>query len=465
MQQIASCQMHVTNFGYIQLVMITLSTICCSWPGTASRSCISDSVYDPTVESCCQTCAVGFGVALPCTSDSNNTVCSSCVDGITYSNVVSHDQPCEHCSICPPFSIVVHKCNKTHNTKCQCKLGYFYTYDKSMLCKKCSSCPPGFTFDKPCTTSQDTTCKACKGGKCLDFGHNDRVKTLFEVRRRKLSELNYQNLHNNNSAIPKLNSSKLTLIYCTPFIVIFLSLVIYVALKRWKFCDSSPSSKKSLSSKTPASVRKATANYAEMQPTNQNKSEYVLPPNRKMVEHFSTKKLPSVAKIYSLQSPQSFKKQKDMKPMLLSFDSPVLQLPTDTLDEIERLLTNCGDEKKDWKALARILGYSDSQVLNFDLRSQDNLAENDSCLTNAMKNDEGIPTSFACRQFFHQWLCNCDVSLRILCENLHKIGRRDIVASVMMHLTANEGDSCNNNNINTKLMNASMNSSGFQLFV
>ncbi|KRX16181.1 Tumor necrosis factor receptor superfamily member 16 [Trichinella nelsoni] len=123
------------------------------------QQCAENFTYDASTGSCCKRCEPGFGVALPCT-EHNGTVCSPCLDGVMYSPVSSHEDVCRPCSHCPSNSYPLHRCNATHNTKCECIEGYYYQPDMNM-CLPCSRCRPGEMVAKPCTSNGDTLCRPC----------------------------------------------------------------------------------------------------------------------------------------------------------------------------------------------------------------------------------------------------------------------------------------------------------------
>lgn len=111
----------------------------------APNSCGEGRVYDAEVGACCRTCPPGLGVALPCTGTGvgNDTVCTPCVDGVTYSSSISQEETCQPCSHCPANAQAVHRCNITHNTKCECVDGFWYDSEKKS-CTVCFPCQPGF---------------------------------------------------------------------------------------------------------------------------------------------------------------------------------------------------------------------------------------------------------------------------------------------------------------------------------
>lgn len=121
--------------------------------------CEPGKMYDKLSESCCRVCGPGYGVALPCVA-TNDTICERCVDGEKYSATSSYEDFCEPCSLCPSNSEILHKCNSTHNTKCQCNIGYYYHAEQKM-CKLCDRCSPGQKAEPPCSPSQNTVCKPC----------------------------------------------------------------------------------------------------------------------------------------------------------------------------------------------------------------------------------------------------------------------------------------------------------------
>lgn len=121
--------------------------------------CDSGKAYDQLSNSCCRECGPGYGVALPCV-EKNDTVCQPCVNGENWSASTSYEDFCETCKLCPSNAKVLHKCNSTHNTKCECDDGYYY-YVEQKMCKLCDRCSPGYQAQPTCSPWQNTVCKPC----------------------------------------------------------------------------------------------------------------------------------------------------------------------------------------------------------------------------------------------------------------------------------------------------------------
>ncbi|KRY83956.1 Tumor necrosis factor receptor superfamily member 16 [Trichinella pseudospiralis] len=207
------------------------------------QQCAENFTYDASTGSCCKRCEPGFGVALPCT-EHNGTVCSPCLDGVMYSPVSSHEDVCRPCSHCPSNSYPLHRCNATHNTKCECIEGYYYQPDMNM-CLPCSRCRPGEMVAKPCTSNGDTLCRPCPVNTfmstsnlafaCLPCSVCRKTAILEEP----CSAVQDTRCSDNSSFVEAEFSSEdsdqnLILIYCVLFGLFLGFLITYVVIKHFR---------------------------------------------------------------------------------------------------------------------------------------------------------------------------------------------------------------------------------------
>ncbi|XP_030077044.1 tumor necrosis factor receptor superfamily member 16 isoform X2 [Microcaecilia unicolor] len=118
---------------------------------------------------CCKACNVGEGMVHPC--GINQTVCETCIDSSTYSDTVSHTEPCKPCTICLGLKRMVAPCVETDDAVCACNYGY-YLNKKSSECEPCQSCGLGFGMMFPCSNQQDTICEPCPDGTFSDMDNS-----------------------------------------------------------------------------------------------------------------------------------------------------------------------------------------------------------------------------------------------------------------------------------------------------
>ena len=109
---------------------------------------------------CCDTCKPGYGVTVNCSTNSQ-TVCEACIPGRTYSSPGNSLNSCTVCSTCGNSShFVLHPCNVTHNTFCECPKGSYYDPFEDE-CKFCDLCHPGWGASRMCTSKHNTECSQC----------------------------------------------------------------------------------------------------------------------------------------------------------------------------------------------------------------------------------------------------------------------------------------------------------------
>ncbi|XP_053310060.1 tumor necrosis factor receptor superfamily member 16 [Spea bombifrons] len=118
---------------------------------------------------CCRACGVGEGVIQPC--GANQTVCETCLDSVTYSDVNSHIEPCKTCTECSPNKRMQAPCVETDDAVCVCAYGYFLS-EETGDCEPCQSCKKGRGMILSCSTSQDTVCEECPEWTYSDVDNN-----------------------------------------------------------------------------------------------------------------------------------------------------------------------------------------------------------------------------------------------------------------------------------------------------
>ena len=118
--------------------------------------------FNETGNQCCDTCKPGYGVIVNCTAR-EQTICKSCIPGETYSSPTNSLSSCKTCSTCGNNThFVLHPCNVTHNTFCECPKGSYYDPIED-VCKFCDLCPAGEGALRMCTSKHNTECTPCEG--------------------------------------------------------------------------------------------------------------------------------------------------------------------------------------------------------------------------------------------------------------------------------------------------------------
>ncbi|KAL1283364.1 Tumor necrosis factor receptor superfamily member [Trichinella pseudospiralis] len=307
------------------------------------QQCAENFTYDASTGSCCKRCEPGFGVALPCT-EHNGTVCSPCLDGVMYSPVSSHEDVCRPCSHCPSNSYPLHRCNATHNTKCECIEGYYYQPDMNM-CLPCSRCRPGEMVAKPCTSNGDTLCRPCPVNTfmstsnlafaCLPCSVCRKTAILEEP----CSAVQDTRCSDNSSFVEAEFSSEdsdqnLILIYCVLFGLFLGFLITYVVIKHFRI-KSWP-----------------------------NKLYHYTP----KMEDLPSVKYPGNGKscpsgiITNEIIQYNIANHKEVVPLIITYDTPVSQLPSWLLDQLQKLTCETEASKQGWTTIATALGYSNDEI-------------------------------------------------------------------------------------------------------
>uniref|UniRef100_A0A914UT62 Tumor necrosis factor receptor superfamily member 16 n=1 Tax=Plectus sambesii TaxID=2011161 RepID=A0A914UT62_9BILA len=230
-------------------------------------TCAANQTFDAELGRCCTVCAKGFGVSLPCT-ETNDTECDRCreVNGHrTFSASDSYRDVCETCSICPENAWEVHQCNDTHNTKCQCHSNYYgnvRSTDSSGVqqhfgCRKCTVCSSGTYVELGCSLSEDAVCKLCPADT---FSRGDNWVKCQPCRTCPSGAKLLQSCTKTTDTVcsdsagwPQDadqgrffdNGSNLIPLYCSVLGAVFIGLVIYVIVKRWRVCRPSKAPVKS----------------------------------------------------------------------------------------------------------------------------------------------------------------------------------------------------------------------------
>ncbi|KAL5006131.1 hypothetical protein ScPMuIL_017289 [Solemya velum] len=132
------------------------------------ESSCSDKEYE-LENKCCSKCDPGTGLVSVC-SAANDTACFPCVDKKTFSSSIYHDVPCRQCTDCPAQSHIATSCNRTHDTVCQCDMGFYFSLDGGDIeCLVCELCPVGMGVISTCGDGMNTECLECPNGTYSDI--------------------------------------------------------------------------------------------------------------------------------------------------------------------------------------------------------------------------------------------------------------------------------------------------------
>ena len=131
----------------------------------------SDKSFNLDEKRCCTKCVPGTGVITSC-SYKNDTRCSRCVDGLSYSSVNSHTEQCLMCTKCAENAHEKITCNITHNAVCECDSGFYFDQAEAE-CKLCELCPPGSGASRMCSNDFNTKCHLCPNGTYSDTNSGD----------------------------------------------------------------------------------------------------------------------------------------------------------------------------------------------------------------------------------------------------------------------------------------------------
>ncbi|XP_026853820.2 tumor necrosis factor receptor superfamily member 16 [Electrophorus electricus] len=126
-------------------------------PGQAQEPCDSGQ-YTSTGE-CCLECPPGEGVLKKC--GPAQTVCSQCLDSETYSDIYSHTEACQQCTVCSGLLRMQTPCTDSNDAVCMCDYGYYWD-EASGDCRSCTVCSYGYGMYVRCEHDHDTVCEPCE---------------------------------------------------------------------------------------------------------------------------------------------------------------------------------------------------------------------------------------------------------------------------------------------------------------
>ncbi|XP_029429752.1 tumor necrosis factor receptor superfamily member 16 [Rhinatrema bivittatum] len=377
---------------------------------------------------CCKACGAGEGVSQPC--GINQTVCESCIDSSTYSDTLSHTEPCKPCTVCSGLKRMVTPCVDTDDAECGCTYGY-YLSKNSNECEPCRSCNLGFGMMLPCKNEQDTVCESCPPGTFSDMDNiidpcmpckfceegetlleectpvSDTICSIFQPKSTQQtpsligsdspasftkdpSDLDGLSSTITGMMVTIMGSSQpivtrgiaenLIPIYCSILAAVVVGLVAFIVFKRWNSC-------------------KQNKPRANNRPVNQTPS----PEGEKL---HSDSGISVDSQSLHDQQPQTQPQMQALKggTQLYTNLSPTKQ------EEVEKLLN--GSMEDTWRNLAGELGYKDDFIDTFT---------QEECPVRALLSD---------------WSSKDSATMDVLCSALRKIQREDIVESLYSESTA-----------------------------
>lgn len=296
-----------------------------------------------TITKCCDTCKTGSGVDVQCSS-SENTKCQKCIPGKTYSDIVSVTDECKMCATCGNNThFILHPCNETQNTICECPEGSYYD-EKSDQCKFCNLCPAGWGVVRKCSTKHNTICDQCKrnetfSNKLDPFSECTPCSTCSEtevaLKECSVTEDRICFSMHAGGIEPKYNVSTPTVykddndndgdvipVYCSVLGLVVVGLLGYVVIKHWRRMRA--------------------------------KRRHKAPCSHEDVEYSKASGGDSGIFVEN-ESPKNY---------TYCLTSRVRDLPVSKRKELEKILSS--PQSDSWKALAKELGYSNKRMTQFE---------------------------------------------------------------------------------------------------
>lgn len=298
------------------------------------------------------------------TNDSNrpngSTVCVLCEVAVSFRNGVGPGT-CKPCTSCGEDAIEVSSCNGTHDAQCRCPRGKYYeTYanndssgsNLAIRCKQCSVCTHGSGVSKQCTENQDTLCRKCPPGSYSEVisGYRDCAPcTVCKEDQIMLQECNRiqdticidKNSNKRHQFPPTPSDSRSVQapsesggdvshrfedgdipVYCTILLPVALGILVYVLLK-WRMRHSS---------KTPHHGLRGDSSPAAF------RQDILLLGGASPVSHITPQKYNSQVKMH------------------------INELSTCKRRDLEAALNVNRTDGKDWRGLAKHLGYSKQET-------------------------------------------------------------------------------------------------------
>ncbi|XP_078080580.1 tumor necrosis factor receptor superfamily member 16-like [Mustelus asterias] len=372
---------------------------------------------------CCSECHPGEGVKTLCGAE--DTQCQQCLDSVSYSDVISHTEPCKPCTMCLGTRTIEIPCMDNFDTFCICMNGYYEDPDDvGGECLLCDLCDEGHGVLEQCTSKQNTICEICpantysdqkssvdpclpctvcednevltlectpfKDARCdsLDNPRFTRVNTAGPPKTVTTAGImtttavpsspQFIGQDNNNSIIP---------VYCSILAAVVVGLVAYVAFKRWNSCKQNKQGANNRTvNQTPSPEGEKLHNDSGISVDNQSLQEQ-----------------------QKLQQQQQQQQQQNQAAQ--AEPSLYTALPPHKQEEVEQLLNRC-EEDAEWCSLAGLLGYNEEHIDTFK--------------------QEEHPV----RALLSDWAAKDSATTDALCTALRKLKRDDIIETLSSEPTA-----------------------------
>eukprot|EP00062_Callorhinchus_milii_P016059 gi/632966950/ref/XP_007899704.1/ PREDICTED: tumor necrosis factor receptor superfamily member 16 [Callorhinchus milii] len=368
---------------------------------------------------CCEACPPGEGMKVLCGEE--NTECEICLDSVTYSNISSHTDPCQQCTVCTGTMTMNIPCMDSFDTVCSCMNGFYLNSSEDEKCLPCEICDNGSGVLEQCTETQNTICEVCPPETYSDqkssidpcmpcticeenemmvtecssvqdtvcTSHSPRFfSTALDVTSKTTATVEIMT----TTAIPsspkliwKGNNDNIIPVYCSILAAVVVGLVAYAAFKRWNSCKQNKQGANNRTvNQTPSPEGEKLHSDSGISVDGQSLHEQQQQQKQQQVIEWTEE--PCLVKLYTT-------------------------LPPHKKEEVEKLLKSC-EEEAEWCSLAGLLGYNEKHIDTF-------------------KQDE-----YPVHALLSDWSAKDSATMDELCTALRKLKRDDIVESLSSEPTA-----------------------------
>ncbi|XP_067045656.1 tumor necrosis factor receptor superfamily member 16-like isoform X4 [Acropora muricata] len=146
----------------LQIVPAIICVCALLWSCVTVLSC-PEGTYEGKNGLCCNLCPQGTHLISPCNNKSQISFCQPCPSQ-TFMDKENNEAKCLPCTRCEPTQIALLECSANQNRKCGCETGTFLELS-FLVCVKCKKCPRGEGVESNCSGSSDTKCAPCLEGR------------------------------------------------------------------------------------------------------------------------------------------------------------------------------------------------------------------------------------------------------------------------------------------------------------
>ncbi|KAM8868970.1 tumor necrosis factor receptor superfamily member 1A isoform 2-T2 [Spinachia spinachia] len=145
--------------GIILLVLMCMSIPTLTLSKPTEQPCPHGD-YDAQNGICCNKCSRGYKLLEKCNATGQRSKCQICPDE-EYTDQENFFPNCLRCRTCKVKEVLVSACQRTQNTVCRCKDGYYKSAIDSLAydCRPCSVCRENKREKRTCTPEKDTECE------------------------------------------------------------------------------------------------------------------------------------------------------------------------------------------------------------------------------------------------------------------------------------------------------------------